>query len=84
MNADHTNHPDAECTPLKGWRAGLLWFPDPHSPKAQHETDGLLVTGQSADGIVRIQALGPYRELIQRYPDLPALSICTSITRKPM
>ena len=38
---------------LQGWRAGLLWFPDPLSPRPLHETDGLLVTGQSADGIVR-------------------------------
>ena len=43
---------------LQGWRAGLLWFPDPQNPKAQHETDGLLVTGQSANGIVRIPGQG--------------------------
>jgi len=56
---------------VQGWRAGLLWFPDPHSPQARHETDGLLVTGQSADGIVRVLAIGPYRELASQYPDLP-------------
>ena len=48
---------------LHGWRAELLWFPDPQKPKARHETDGLLVTGQSADGVVRVVAMGPYREV---------------------
>ncbi len=56
---------------LHGWRAGLLWFPDPQQPQARHETDGLLVTGQSADGVVRVLALGPYRDLAPQYPDLP-------------
>jgi hypothetical protein len=56
---------------LQGWRAGLLWFPDPQSPKAQHESDGLLVTAREADGVVRIQALGSYRELAAHYPELP-------------
>jgi len=45
---------------LQGWRAGLLWFPDPQLPQARHETDGLLVTAREADGIVRIQAIGAY------------------------
>ncbi len=56
---------------MQGWRAGLLWFPDPQSPKARHETDGLLVTGQSTDGIVRVLAIGPFRELAPRYTSLP-------------
>ena len=58
-------------THLQAWRAGLLWFPDPHSPQAHHESDGLLVTAQEADGVVRIQAIGAYRELAPQYPDLP-------------
>ena len=40
-------------------------------PQAQHETDGLLVTAREADGIVRIQAMGPYRDLAPQFPDLP-------------
>ncbi len=56
---------------LQGWRAGLLWFPDPQNPQAHHESDGLLVTEREADGVVRIQAIGPYRELVSHYPDLP-------------
>lgn len=56
---------------LQGWRAGLLWFPDPQQPQAQHESDGLLVTGQSADGVVRVLAIGPHRDLAPLYPDLP-------------
>ena len=34
-------------TERQAWRASLLWFPDPTQPQAQHETDGLLVTGQT-------------------------------------
>ena len=56
---------------LQGWRAGLLWFPDPLSPKVRHESDGLLVTGQSADGIVRVVAIGAWATLQSDYPDLP-------------
>ena len=56
---------------LQGWRAGLLWFPEPLSPQAQHESDGLLVTAREADGTVRIQAIGPYRDLAPQYPNLP-------------
>ena len=58
-------------THLKGWRAELLWFPKPEIAQAKHETDGLLITGQSADGIVRVVAIGPYRELARQYPQLP-------------
>ena len=54
-----------------GWRARLLWFPDPQNPKACHESDGLLVTALEADGVERIQAIGDYRELAPQYPDLP-------------
>ena len=57
-------------SPVQGWRAGLLWFPDPQNPVARHESDGLLVTAREADGIVRIQALGAYRDLAPRFPDL--------------
>ena len=56
---------------LHGWRAGLLWFPDPHNPQARHESDGLLVTGQGADGIVRVVAIGDRATLQHDYPDLP-------------
>jgi guanine deaminase len=56
---------------LHGWRAGLLWFPDPRSPQARHESDGLLVTGQGADGIVRVVAIGDWATLQHDYPDLP-------------
>ncbi len=63
--------PNKTLTNLQSWRAGLLWFTDPQSTKARHETDGLLVTGQSADGIVRVLAIGPYCEMAPHYPDLP-------------
>ncbi len=64
-------HPEMTLTDLQGWRAGLLWFTQAKQPQARHETDGLLVTAREADGIVRIQAIGPYRELAAQYPDLP-------------
>ena len=60
-----------EWTDLKGWRAGLLWFPQSEQALAQHEQDGLLVTGRSADGVVRIVAIGPFATLSAQYPDLP-------------
>ena len=60
---------------LHAWRADLLWFPDPQIPKVRNETDGLLVTGQNADGVVLVVAIGPYREvraqLARHHPDLP-------------
>ena len=56
---------------LQAWRAGLLWFPDPGRPQLRHETDGLLVTQRDADGLVRIAAIGPYRELAAQYPKVP-------------
>ena len=58
-------------TELKAWRANLLWFADPAQPQVSHASDGLLVTGRESDGIVRVQAIGPYRELATQYPDLP-------------
>ena len=50
---------------------GRFVLPAPTTPKARHERDGLLVTAREADGIVRIQAIGPYSELAPQYPDLP-------------
>jgi guanine deaminase len=60
-----------EWTDLKAWRAGLLWFPDPYQAEPQHESDGLLVTGQGADGIVRVVAIGPWAALHGAYGHLP-------------
>ena len=58
-------------TALQGWRAGLLWFPDPARPQLQHESDGLLVTRRDADGVVRIAAIGPHRELAAQFAGVP-------------
>jgi len=63
--------PDKTLTELQGWRAGLLWFAEPQSAQAQHESDGLLITARESDGMVRIQAIGAYRALAPTYPDLP-------------
>ena len=56
---------------FQGWRAGLLWFPDPTKAVLHHESDGLLVTRCDADGVVRIAAIGPWRELGGQFADLP-------------
>ncbi len=57
---------------LQAWRAGLLWFPDPRRAELRHESDGLLVTGQGADGIVRVVAIGPWSALQEAYACVPA------------
>ncbi len=54
----------------KGWRANLLWFPDPAQAKLSYLKDGLIVTARGSDGIVRIEALGPYCDLIEIYADI--------------
>jgi guanine deaminase len=63
--------PDKTLTELQGWRASLLWFAQAEAPQASHEADGLLVTAREADGVVRIQALGPWATLSGQYPALP-------------
>ena len=55
----------------RGWRADLLWFPDPARPELQHVTDALLVTAPDDRGIERVHALGPYAALHPQYPTLP-------------
>ena len=55
----------------RGWRADLLWFPDPARPELQHVTDALLVTAPDDQGIERVHALGPYTALHPQYPTLP-------------
>lgn len=55
---------------LHAWRAQLLWFPDPALPEPRHENDGLLVTRQDSDGVVRIVGLGPHHDMAPRWPDV--------------
>ena len=62
--------PNKTLTELQGWRAELMWFAHPHLPQVSHESDGLLVTARETDGIVRIQAIGPYRTVARHYPEL--------------
>jgi guanine deaminase len=66
-----TVDPFPEHKDLKAWRAALLWFPDPRQPSPCYENDGLLVTGTSADGVVRVLALGPWTQLHSAYGHLP-------------
>ena len=60
-----------DLSDLRGWRAGLLWFPDPDLAQLRHENDGLLVTGRDAQGLARVLAIGDFASLAPRYPDLP-------------
>ncbi len=58
---------------MKAYRSALLYF-RPHSnpdQSAVYEEDGLLVVGQNAQGIQVVQAVGPYRDLAARYPQVP-------------
>ena len=57
---------------MKAYRASLLWFA-PHSEGpacAVHEEDGMLVVGPNADGVQVVQAIGSYRDVRVRYPDV--------------
>ena len=47
----------------RGYRASLLWFPDPAQPRAQWEEDGLLVVAPDAQGREVVQAIGSWRTL---------------------
>jgi len=51
---------------MKAHRAAILRFADDRS--AVYEEDGLLVIGPDAQGHPVVRAVGPYRELIDRYP----------------
>jgi guanine deaminase len=58
---------------MKAYRACLLWFA-PHSEgpaRALLEEDGLLVVGPNAAGVQVVQAVGAYRDVAGRYPDVP-------------
>lgn len=58
---------------MKAYRACLLWFA-PHSEgpaRALLEEDGLLVVGPNAAGVQVVQAVGAWRDLAGRYPDVP-------------
>ena len=61
---------DKTLIELQGWRAGVLWFADPHQPHPCHEPDGLVVTAREADGVVRVQAIGAHARLQPQFPDL--------------
>jgi guanine deaminase len=57
---------------MKAYRASLLWFA-PHdggAPRALFEEDGMLVIGPHANGAQVVQAIGAWRDLAARYPDL--------------
>lgn len=54
----------------KGWRANVIWFPDPSKAELSFLQDGLVVTARAADGIVRVEALGPFIDLHESYPNL--------------
>ena len=47
----------------RGYRASLLWFPDPALPIARWEEDGLMVVAPDAQGREVVQAIGDWRTL---------------------
>ena len=53
----------------QAFRAAILRFTDDGT--AQHESDGLLVTGPDSAGRHVVQAVGDYRTLIGRFANLP-------------
>lgn len=54
----------------RGWRANLLWFADATKKELSYLQDGLLITAEGVDGVVRIEALGAYQEVRQKYCDV--------------
>lgn len=62
---------------MKAYRAAVLNFQSdrPSSQSACYEQDGLLVVGPNAQGTQVIQAVGPYRDVAWRYPDVPVESL---------
>jgi guanine deaminase len=57
---------------MKAYRAAILRFAPDRGPRhaAVHDEDGLLVVGPNAQGRQVVQAVGPYREVHARYPDV--------------
>ena len=55
---------------MKAYRAAILRF-DPHSSPGQaaiYDEDGLLVVAPGPSGTVTVQAVGPYRDVIAKFP----------------
>jgi guanine deaminase len=57
---------------MKAYRAAILRFATDREPRqsAIYDTDGLLVVGPNAQGQQVVQAVGPYRELIDQFPGI--------------
>ena len=53
---------------MKAYRASLLYFSGP--AQAVFEEDGLLVVGPNAQGRQVVQAIGDYRQVAARYPNV--------------
>ncbi len=57
---------------MKAYRAAILRFAPEREPRhaAIFEEDGLLLVGPDANGMQVVQAVGPYRELREQWPDV--------------
>jgi guanine deaminase len=57
---------------MKAYRAAILRFATDREPRqsAIYDTDALLVVGPNAQGQQVVQAVGPYRELIDQFPGI--------------
>ena len=58
---------------MRAYRAATLCFTPPCEPgaRAVYEEDGLLVVGPDALGRQRVQAIGSYRDLKERFQEIP-------------
>ena len=58
---------------MQAYRAAILRFDTAREPAhaAIFDEDGLLVVGPDANGVAVVQAVGPYRDLRQRFAQLP-------------
>ncbi|WP_394789070.1 guanine deaminase [Rhodoferax sp.] len=54
---------------MKAYRAAILRFAPDHT--AVYEEDGLLVVGPNSQNIQTVQAVGPYRSLVDQFPGVP-------------
>jgi guanine deaminase len=58
---------------MNAYRSALLYFRSGSEPRhrAIYEEDGLLVVGPDTRGTQVVQAVGPYRDVLARYPQVP-------------
>jgi guanine deaminase len=58
---------------MKAYRASILYFAPDREPRhsAIFEKDGLLVVGPDFQGTQVVQAVGPYEDVMRKFPEVP-------------